>query len=106
MSDAIEETTGSVLYDLDLPDAPVLVLKAALARHIRQILKERKLTQAKAATLTSIPQAEISLLTNYKLQGISVERLLRALTALGVDVQVVLREHEGQAPGTIAVEAS
>lgn len=106
MSDPIEETTGSVLYDLDLPDAPVLALKAALARHIRQVLKERKLTQTRAAALTGIPQAEISLLTNYKLQGISVERLLRALVALGVDVQVMLSGHGGQEPGTIVVEAS
>ena len=105
MSEAIEETTGSVLYDLALPDAPVLALKAALARHIRRVLKERGLTQVKAAALTGIPQSEISLLTNYKLEGISVERMLRALTALGVDVQVLLREHEGGAPGTIAVDA-
>lgn len=103
MTEPIEETTGSVLYDLDLPDAPVLAMKAALARHIRRILKERKLTQTDAAKLTAIPQSEISLLTNYKLAGISVERLLRALTALGVDVQVVLHEHGGGERGTIEV---
>jgi predicted XRE-type DNA-binding protein len=44
-----------------------------------------------ATALLGIGRAEISALANYRLDGFSVERLLGFLTALGRDVDIVVK---------------
>jgi hypothetical protein len=46
-------------------------------------------------------------LDNYKLEGISMERLMTFLTAIGLDVDIVVRpRREGQETGMVSVVAS
>jgi predicted XRE-type DNA-binding protein len=49
------------------------------------------LPQTKAARLLGISQPKISALSNYRLEGFSVERLMHFLTALDQDVEIVIR---------------
>ena len=46
-----EESSGNVFADFGIPDADAHLVKADLAFKVRQILRERGLTQAEAARL-------------------------------------------------------
>ena len=62
------------------------------------------LTQAKVAALFGIPQPHVSELKNYKLSRFSSERLLRFLTLLDRDVEIVIRaKAKGHASGLVSV---
>ncbi|MBI2911549.1 MAG: XRE family transcriptional regulator [Chloroflexi bacterium] len=84
-------SSGNVFADLGLPDAEELDLKAELVYRISAILAERELTQAQAAEILGIGQPKVSTLLRGRLEGFSVERLLRFLTALGCDVEIAVK---------------
>lgn len=97
--------TTNVLADLGFPDAVDLTAKTILARKLNGLIASHGLTQTKAAELLGMPQSKISSIRNYKLRGISLERLLRALTVVGQDVRIVVRPSATRASGTIGVAA-
>ena len=84
----IEAGTGNVFADLGYADAKERTLKVELALEVNRLLKERKLTQARAAELLGIAQPHVSDLARYRLNRFSVERLMQFLTQLGRDVEI------------------
>ncbi len=80
--------TENVLADLGFEDAEELSARAVLAVKLNKLIDERELSQAEASQLLGMPQPKISAIRNYKLQGISLERLMYALTALGQHVEI------------------
>ena len=84
--------TGNVFADLGFPDAAERQAKLRLAYALNQVLEARQLSQAAAAKLLRVTQPKVSALRNYKLAGFSVERLMNLLTALGQDVDIVIRK--------------
>jgi predicted XRE-type DNA-binding protein len=95
----------NVLVDLGFPDADELTAKAILAKMINDIVERRNLTQTDAAKLLGMPQPKVSAIRNYKLRGISLERLMQALTALGQHVEIVVRPSSRRSPPRIDVAA-
>jgi predicted XRE-type DNA-binding protein len=91
----------NVFADLDLPDAAERQAKLKLALAINDIVATRRLTQAQAANLLDINQPKISALSNYKLEGFSVERLMNFLTALDRDVEITIRKTKRHGKGKI-----
>lgn len=87
----VTPSSGNVFADLGLADAGERRTKVRLAFAINRILQQRRLPQTKAARLLGINQPKISSLKNYRLDGFSVERLMHFLTALGQDVEIVIR---------------
>ena len=90
-ADAIVRGSRNVFADLGYPDAEERQTKLRLAYAINNIIDERRLTQSAAAERLSINQPKVSALRNYKLDGFSVERLMTFVTALGRDVEIVIR---------------
>jgi predicted XRE-type DNA-binding protein len=86
-----ETASDNIFADLGLPNADELLLKAQIVTKIAILMKQKKLTQAKAATLTGVAQPDLSNLLRGKFRGFSVERLMMMLTAFGRDVEVVVR---------------
>ena len=82
---------GDVFADLKVPNAEEKQTKVRLAVTINQILSGLKLSQEAAARRLDVNQPKISALTNYRLDGFSVERLMHFLNALGRDVEIVIR---------------
>jgi predicted XRE-type DNA-binding protein len=75
-------------------------IKVYLARVINGALQDRGLRQKEAARLLQVRQPKISALSNYRLIGFSLERLLNFLNALGWDIQIVVtRASRNTAPG-------
>jgi predicted XRE-type DNA-binding protein len=86
-----EKSIGNVFADLGLENADELLLKAEIVSEIARLMKIKKLTQAKAASLTGTAQPDLSNLLRGRFRGFSVERLMLMLTAFGRDVEVVVR---------------
>jgi predicted XRE-type DNA-binding protein len=97
--------TENVLADLGFLDAEELTAKTILAKKINDILEARGVTQFAAAELLAMPQPKISAIRNYKLRGISLERLMQALTALGQHIEIVVTPSSRKAPARIDVAA-
>jgi predicted XRE-type DNA-binding protein len=83
--------SGNVFADLGLAEPEEELTKAQLASHIRQIIKRRRLTQTGAAALMGVDQPKVSALLNGRVANFSSERLMRLLTALGQDVEIVIK---------------
>src|SRR5262245_15189924 len=90
--------TDNVLADLGFPDAEEFTAKTVLAKKINDILGSRGLTQVAAAELLGMPQPKVSAIRNYRLRGISLERLMQALTALGQHVEIKVTPSTGDRP--------
>src|SRR5215469_3604252 len=97
--------TDNILADLGFPDAEELSAKAILAKKINDIVESRGLMQLEVAKLLGMPQPKISAIRNYKLRGVSLERLMQALTALGQHVEIVVTPSENDVPARIDVAA-
>jgi len=87
--------TGNVFADLGFAEPEEELTKAQLASHIRQVIQRRRLTQVAAAALMGIDQPKVSALLNGRLANFSTDRLMRLLTALGQDVEIVVKGRPG-----------
>ncbi|WP_420994915.1 helix-turn-helix domain-containing protein [Cupriavidus sp. 30B13] len=83
--------TDNVLADLGFDDAEDLSAKAALAFKFNALLDKRGLSQTEAAAITGMTQPKVSQVRRYKLQNISLERLMQALVSLDQHVEIVVR---------------
>ena len=99
-------SSGNVFADMGLPDAAELDTKARLGAAINRIVARRRLTQAEVAVALEINQPKVSALLHYKLEGFSVERLMRFLVALGQDVEIVVKAKPRTRSARIAVCAA
>jgi predicted XRE-type DNA-binding protein len=100
----ITESSGNVFADLGLADAGEHLLKAGIVVELRRLIVARKLTQTRAAGLIGIAQPDLSNLLRGQFRGCSVERLMRAVTALGQDIEIRIRPcGDGTQPGRISV---
>jgi predicted XRE-type DNA-binding protein len=83
--------TDNVLADLGFEDAEELSAKTALAFKLNELIAQRRLSQAAVAALTGMTQPKVSRVRRYKLQNISLERLLQALVSLNQCVDIVVK---------------
>jgi predicted XRE-type DNA-binding protein len=90
-SETVERSSGNVFADLGFADAGDRQTKVRLAMAINDVLRRRGFSQGKAAEQLGINQPKISALSKYRLEGFSVERLMRFLTALNQDVEIIIR---------------
>ena len=87
----VTPSCGNVFADLDLPDPELLLAKAKLSIKIERLIKERRLTQAKAAKLMGLTQPNVSDLLRGRMDGFTLDRLFRCLDALGQEVEIIVR---------------
>ena len=99
----IEKGSTNVYADLGRADADAMLVKAQLASKIAGIMKRRRLTQVEAAGLFGMPQPKVSAMLNGRFRGISEERLMRCLLALGQNVQIVVKPASKGRAGTLSV---
>jgi predicted XRE-type DNA-binding protein len=100
----VKESSGNVFWDLGLPDPDGLLAKAELTRQLYEAIKQRGLTQAEAAKLLGLRQPDVSKLMRAQHTGFSTDRLMKLLTRLGHDVQIIVRVRpKGHATGRMTV---
>jgi len=94
--------TDNVLMDLGFDDAEELTAKAALALKLNTLIDQRGLSQTEAAAITGMTQPKVSQVRRYKLQNISLERLMQALVSLDQQVKIVVQPaRRAHAPGIL-----
>ena len=94
--------TDNVLMDLGFDDAEELTAKAALALKLNTLIDQRGLSQTDAAAITGMTQPKVSQVRRYKLQNISLERLMQALVSLDQQVKIVVQPaRRAHAPGIL-----
>jgi|HubBroStandDraft_6_1064221.scaffolds.fasta_scaffold155953_2 predicted XRE-type DNA-binding protein len=86
----------SAFHSLGLADADDLVLRAELMRKIGSIIAARGLTQAQAAALMGMDQPRVSALLAGKITKFSADRLLRALSDLGQNIELRITPARGR----------
>jgi len=87
----VEQGSGNVFADLNLPHPELALAKAELVQRIRGLLAKRKPTQVKAGKLLGIDQPKVSALLRGRVEGYSMDRLFRFLSALGQRVEITVR---------------
>ena len=103
----IVRSSGDVFADLGLAGAGERQAKVQLAVAINELHRRQGASQVKAAELLHINRPKVSALSKYRLQGFSVERLMRFLTLLNQDIEIVIRSRpRARRPGRVSVTAA
>ena len=87
----IHRGSDNVFADLAVAHPERVMARAQIMSRITEIIKERGLTQQKAAKLLGIPQSKISCLVNGKLSMFSLDFLFEILNALDRDVEIIIK---------------
>jgi predicted XRE-type DNA-binding protein len=58
---------------------------------VQDILEERRLSQTAAAKITGVSQPDLSRMLKGLFRDVSVERIMRMLTKLGCEVDIVVK---------------
>jgi predicted XRE-type DNA-binding protein len=101
----VERGSGNVFVDLGFSNPDLALAKAELVQRIRELIEERKLTQTKAAKLLGLDQPKVSALVRGRVEGYSIDRLFRFLTALGQRVEITVRPNAHNAKARAVVVA-
>ena len=101
-----ERGSGNVFADLGLADADTHLLKAELVTRIDAIVRQRGITQTEAARILGLSQPDVSRLLRGDFREYSLERLLRLLTTLGRDIDIVIRPLRSAAGGKLRIAAA
>ena len=88
---AIRRGTKNIFADLGFPDADTHLLKAQLMSRVHDTMQDRGLTQIEAARITGVSQPDLSRMLNGHFRDVSVERIMRMLTRLGCEVDIVVK---------------
>ena len=92
----LHRSSGNVFADIGLPNAEEHLIKAKLVIKIDALMKARRLKQREAAELFGVKQPDVSKMLRGDFRQFSVERLMRFLVALGQDVEIVVKPHQGK----------
>jgi predicted XRE-type DNA-binding protein len=85
------QATSSDLTKNGLDDVEELTIKVALSLKINELINQRGLSQKEAAAIMGMTQPKISQIHRYKLQNISLERLMQALVSLDQRVEIIVQ---------------
>ncbi len=87
----IRRGTKNVFADLGFPDADAHLLKAQLMSRVQDTMEERQLNQTEAARITGVSQPDLSRMLNGQFRDVSADRIMRMLTRLGCEVEIVVK---------------
>ena len=87
----IHRGSGNVFVDIGVAHPERVLARAQIMSRVAEIIKERGLTQQKAAKLLGIPQSKVSCLMNGKLSMFSLDFLFEILNALDRDVEIIIK---------------
>lgn len=99
----IEQSTGNIYGDLGTADADAMLVKAQLAYKISLLMKASKMTQTAAGRLFQLPQPKVSALLRGQFRGISEEKMMRCLVALGQNVEISIKPAKRGLPAQLSV---
>lgn len=104
------EPVGGALPDnlfahFGVPAADEAYLKSLLSELIGDELGDQGLTQAAAAERMGMTQPDVSAILRGRFKNYSVFRLLKALAALGYDIELTPKPRKDRSPGEVRIVA-
>jgi predicted XRE-type DNA-binding protein len=103
---AAKDPARNVWLALGMPDAEEHFLKAQLVLRLDRTIARLKLTQQQAAQRVGATQPELSKILRGKFSEVSLERLMRFLSALGHRVEIKVGSPRKGRKGEVVVSAS
>jgi predicted XRE-type DNA-binding protein len=103
---AAKDPTRNVWLQLGFPDAEEHYLKAELVLRLDKAIKSLSLTQRAAAKRVGTTQPELSKILGGKFIEVSLERLMRFLTALGYHIEIKIGAGREKQTGEVTVKDS
>ncbi|HEY3287727.1 MAG TPA: helix-turn-helix transcriptional regulator [Gemmatimonadaceae bacterium] len=93
----IYRSSGNVFLDVGFPrpEAERLLIRSDLMIQVADLIKKRRLTQARAAKLMGVTQPRISDLVRGRIELFSIDTLVDMLARLGVSVSIVTKPRRG-----------
>jgi predicted XRE-type DNA-binding protein len=101
---AAKDPTRNVWLQLGFPDAEEHYLKAELVLRLDKAIKALGITQRAAARRIGTSQPELSKILNGKFTEVSLERLMRFLTALGHHIEIKIGTAHSNKTGTVTIK--
>jgi predicted XRE-type DNA-binding protein len=103
---AAKDPARNVWLALGMPDAEGHFLKAQLVLRLDRTITRLKLTQSQAAHRVGTTQPELSKILRGKFSEVSLERLMRFLSALGHRIEIKVGNPRKGQKGEVTVAAS
>ena len=90
MKEPIVKSSGNVFLDLGFSpeEAAILQMRSDIMADLRKFIKNKKLTQAKAAEILGVSQSRISDLSRGKWEKFSLEMLIALATKAGMRISL------------------
>ena len=101
---AAKDPTRNVWLQLGFSDAEEHYLKAELVLRLDKAIRASGLTQRVAAQRIGTTQPELSKILRGKFSEVSLERLMRFLTALGYHIEIKIGAAEPEKTGNVTVK--
>jgi predicted XRE-type DNA-binding protein len=95
--------SGNVFKDIGLANPEQHALKAKTVSFLAKLIEHSGLTQSTAAARIGIKQPDLSKLLRGNFSGFSLERLLAATNAMGVDSEIKFKKPSTNRPGRASV---
>ena len=95
----------NVFAAMGYPNAVEHSVKADFVLLIADLIKDRGITQTKAAEILGVSQPDISNILRGRFSGFGLERLLGFVNALGKDVRINITQAKEHKPGRVLVNA-
>ena len=99
-----KDPARNVWLQLGFPDAEEHYLKAELVLRLAKAIKSLGLTQRAAARRIGTTQPELSKILGGKFSEVSLERLMRFLTALGCHIEIKIAVGRGNKAGDVTIK--
>jgi predicted XRE-type DNA-binding protein len=101
---AAKDPTRNVWLQLGFPDAEEHFLKAELVLRLHKAINSLGLTQRAAARRIGTTQPELSKILGGKFTEVSLERLMRFLTALGCHIEIKIGAGQENKTGDVTIK--
>src|SRR5215469_18243887 len=101
---AVKDTTRNVWLQLGFPDAEEHYLKAELVLRLDKAIAALGLTQRAAARRIGTTQPELSKILGGKFNEVSLDRLMRFLTALGCQIEIKIGAGRQNKAGNVTIK--
>ncbi|WP_119419239.1 helix-turn-helix domain-containing protein [Desertibaculum subflavum] len=101
--DHAKDPDRNVWLALGMPDAEEHYLKAELVLRLARAIRAAGLTQRTAAKRVGTTQPELSKILNGRFSEVSLERLMRFLTALGHRIEIRIAAAKENEAGDVVV---
>ena len=101
---AAKDPTRNVWLQLGFPDAEEHFLKAELVLRLDKAINSLGLTQRAAAPRIGTTQPELSKILGGKFTEVSLERLMRFLTALGCHIEIKIGAGQENKAGDVTIK--